>query len=92
MCGEHKHSHLQLSTMLQLVPGQPVDLLPGTSGTRTLSLRSSHSVCFFVSRKRCREGGGGGKEGERETRDAHTIAEADEKQDGHCEFVSTPSH
>lgn len=43
--------HLQVSTWLQLVPGQPVELHPLRSSS--LTLNSSRTLCYFLSKQRC---------------------------------------
>lgn len=70
---------LQVSTRLQLVPGQPVELHPSYRDS-TLSLKSSKTVCYVLSKQRCQVADV--KEVGREIRSAYTM---DKEQVDHSE-------
>ena len=71
--------HLQVSTRLQLVPGQPVELHPSIRDS-TLSLKSPKTVCYMLSKQRCQVAEE--QEVGREIRSAYTM---DKEQVNHSE-------
>lgn len=75
---------LQVSSSLQLLPGQPLEL--PSQATGTLYLRSSHTICYSLFRTGCNEVVRGRKEGGKETRDAHVV-KADEEEAVNREFA-----
>ena len=76
---------LQVSSSLQLLPGQPLELSSQTMGT--LYLRSSHTICYSLFRRGCNEVVRRREEGGKETRDAHVVR-AEEEDTVNREFAS----
>ena len=77
--------HLQVSSSLLLLPGQPLELPAQVTGT--FYLRSSHNICYSLYKTGCKEVARERGEGGKEKRDAHVV-KAGEEEAVHSEFTT----